>query len=96
VSWQWWTRVEIAVVLRQQVDVVEDETVPVTQFQRLDEPDVHQHAAVERARRRLCVRPHHRNTLHIACSWVLTETVGQHELQLVFVTVHNTVYYKGI
>jgi len=55
VAWLGGARVEVVVVERQQVDVVEDETVPVivTQCRRLREPDVQQHAAIERTRRRL-------------------------------------------
>ena len=42
--------VEVAVVLRDQVHVMEDEALDVPQTQRLHRPDVQQHAAIERCR----------------------------------------------
>ena len=53
--------VEVAVVLRDQVHVMEDEALDVPQTQRLHRPDVQQHAAIER--RRLSLRSQSRKTL---------------------------------
>jgi len=47
------TRVEVAVVFRQQVDVVEEVALVITSPVCLREANVEQHAAVETARRRL-------------------------------------------
>ena len=44
------TRVEVAVVFRQQVDVVEEVALVISSPARLREADVEQHAAVETAR----------------------------------------------
>jgi hypothetical protein len=41
------TRVQIPVVLRQQVDIVENETIEVATLEGLLEADVHQHSPVE-------------------------------------------------
>ena len=53
--------VEVAVVLGNQVHVMEDEALDVPQTQRLHRPDVQQHAAIER--RRLSLRSQSRKTL---------------------------------
>lgn len=47
------TRVDVGVVLGQQVDVVEEVALVISSPARLREADVEQHAAVETARRRL-------------------------------------------
>jgi len=47
------TGVDVTVVFRQQIDVVEEITLVVTPSARLCEADVEQHTAVETAARRL-------------------------------------------
>ena len=47
VAWLHWTRVHVSIVLRNQVDVMEVETLEVVQLERLHEADVHDASFVE-------------------------------------------------
>ena len=47
VAWLDWTRVHVSIVLRNQVDVVEVETLEVVKLERLHKADVHDTSLVE-------------------------------------------------
>ena len=52
-TWWWWARVEAAVVLQNQVDIVKDEALKVVVLDSLGVTDIHQLRAVENARTEL-------------------------------------------
>ena len=56
-----WTRVNVVVIFRQQVDIVEEIAVMIAPPARLCEADVQQHAAVEPARMRLNHKQYRKN-----------------------------------
>ena len=56
-----WTRVNVVVIFRQQVDIVEEIAFMIAPPARLCEADVQQHAAVEPARMRLNHQQYRKN-----------------------------------